>query len=319
MAGKAHPKDVEGKKMIQEIIQFRDANKLYDRFFFIENYDLHTARYLVWGSDVWLNTPYRPMEASGTSGMKACLNGVLHLSVLDGWWLEGYNGKNGWAIQPKEGLPPYNYYEANQLYSLIEGEIRDLFYHRDEEGLPREWIKRMKYAIYTACKHFSINRALLEYLQKFYVPSLNNLQILSKNEFFYLKELAKKARLLKESWGKVNFVRVYDNIVSEELFEETTIEFTTEVDLANIPPELITVELVCIRGFEEEVSASLDENRELEFTVFPFEFMGMEGSIAKYFLKYFIVGHGLRKIAIRLAPANELIRRSYPELIKWYR
>jgi starch phosphorylase len=319
MAGKAHPKDVEGKKMIQEIIQFRDANKLYDRFFFIENYDLHIARYLVWGSDVWLNTPYRPMEASGTSGMKACLNGVLHLSVLDGWWVEGYNGKNGWAIQPKEGLPPYNYYEANQLYSLIEGEIRDLFYHRDEEGLPREWIKRMKYAIYTACKHFSINRVLLEYLQKFYIPSLNNLQVLSKNEFFYLKELAKKARLLKENWAKVNFVRVYDNILSEELFEETTVEFTAEVDLANIPPELITVELVCIRGLEEEVSTSLDENRKLEFTVFPFEFLGMEGSIAKYFLKYFIVGHGLRKIAIRLVPANELIRRSYPELIKWYR
>jgi len=91
------------------------------------------------------------------------------------------------------------------------------------------------------------------------------------------------------------------------------------VDLANIPPELITVELVCIRGFEEEVSTSSDENRELEFTVFPFEFLGMEGSIAKYFFKYFIVGHGLRKIAIRLVPANELIRRSYPELIKWYR
>jgi starch phosphorylase len=319
MAGKAHPKDVEGKKMVQEFIQFRDANKLYDRFFFIENYDLHISRYLVWGSDVWLNTPYRPMEASGTSGMKACLNGVLHLSVLDGWWLEGYNGKNGWAIQPKEGLPPYNYYEANQLYSLIEGEIRDLFYHRDEEGLPREWIKGMKYAIYTACKHFSINRALLEYLQKFYVPSLSNLQILSKNEFFYLKELAKKVRLLKENWAKVNFVRVYDNILSEELFEETTVDFTAEVDLANIPPELITVELVCIRGFEEEVSTSSDENRELEFTVFPFELLGMEGSIAKYFLKYFIVGHGLRKIAIRLVPANELIRRSYPELIKWYR
>jgi Glucan phosphorylase len=317
MAGKAHPR-IMREKMIRDH-SFRDANRLYDRFFFIENYDLHIARYLVWGSDVWLNTPYRPMEASGTSGMKACLNGVLHLSVLDGWWVEGYNGKNGWAIQPKEGLPPYNYYEANQLYSLIEGEIRDLFYHRDEEGLPREWIKRMKYAIYTACKHFSINRALLEYLQKFYVPSLNNLQVLSKNEFFYLKELAKKARLLKENWAKVNFVRSYDNIVSEELFEETTVEFTAEVDLANIPPELITVELVCIKGLEEEVSASSDENRELDFTVFPFEFLGMEGSIAKYFLKYFIVGHGLRKIAIRLVPANELIRRSYPELIKWHR
>jgi starch phosphorylase len=177
----------------------------------------------------------------------------------------------------------------------------------------------MKYAIYTACKHFSINRVLLEYLQKFYVPSLSNLQVLSKNEFFYLKELAKKARLLKETWAKVNFVRVYDNILSEELFEETTVDFTAEVDLANIPPELITVELVCIRGFEEEVSTSLDENRELDFTVFPFEFLGMEGSMAKYFLKYFIVGHGLRKIAIRLVPANELIRRSYPELIKWYR
>ncbi len=310
-AGKSHPKDVEGKKMIQEIVQFIDSYRLYDRFFFLENYDLHLARYLVWGSDLWLNVPYRPMEASGTSGMKASLNGVLNLSVLDGWWVEGYNGQNGWAIYPKEGLPPYNYYEANQLYNLLEGEIRELFYERDEDGLPRNWIKRMKNAIYTACRYFSLNRVLAEYIRNFYAPILKNYEFLTREDAGMLKELAKQAQLLKELWPKISFVQVYDNLSSEEIYEDTEIEVVAKIDLGGIDPSLLTIELICLREFEGK-----DEMH--EFLTMPFEFMGLEGGIGKYTLKFNLLGHGLRKMAIRALPANNLIRKAYPELIKWY-
>lgn len=312
-AGKAHPKDLQGKKMIQELIDFRQKYQVEDRFVFLENYDLHTARYLLWGSDVWLNTPYRPMEASGTSGIKASLNGVLNLSVLDGWWVEGYDGTNGWAVYPKDGLPPYNYFEANQIYSLLEGEVKELFYQRDEEGIPREWVRRMKRALYIACKHFSINRVLLEYFQKFYLPIFKKEKSLSAENFSLVKKLENERRQISENWDKLKILNFNTNLVSEAIWEDTEINISVEVDLGNLTPELIKVELVCIReaGFEEE-------NISQEINFIPLEVEKIENTKAFYSLKYYLYGHGLRKLGVRIVPANEILRRAYPELIKWY-
>ncbi len=312
-AGKAHPKDIQGKKMIQELIEFRQKNQVEDKFIFIENYDIHTARYIIWGSDLWLNTPYRPMEASGTSGMKASLNGVLNLSVLDGWWAEGYDGTNGWAVYPKEGLPPYNYFEANQIYSLIEGEIRNLYYQRDEEGIPREWVKRMKRAFYIACKYFSINRVLLEYFEKFYLPIFKAEKALSKENFALIKELENKRKMLSNHWNQLKIIAFKTNLESEALWEDTEVEIFVEVELGNLSPELIKVELVCIRetSFEEEKLTQ-------EINFIPLELVKREGNRAFYTLKYHLYGHGLRKLGVRIIPEDEIIRRAYPELIKWY-
>ncbi len=311
-AGKAHPKDLEGKKMIQELLDFRIKYQLEDKFVFIENYDLHLARYIIWGSDVWLNNPYRPMEASGTSGMKAALNGVLNLSVLDGWWAEGYDGTNGWAIYPKEGLPPYNYFEANQIYTLLEGEVKNLYYQRDEEGIPREWVQRMKRALYVSCKNFSMNRVLLEYLQKFYQPALTQFKTLSSENFAQVKRLDAERRVLEENWDKIRILSFQTNLSGEATWEDTEIEIRVEVELPNLPREMITVELVCIKeiGLEEELSK--------EFTFVPLELEREEEGKALYTLKYHLYGHGLRKVGVRVVPSNEVIRRAYPELIKWY-
>ncbi|MFN4196469.1 MAG: alpha-glucan family phosphorylase [Caldimicrobium sp.] len=312
-AGKAHPKDLQGKKMIQELLEFREKNHLEDKIIFLENYDLHIARYIVWGSDVWLNTPYRPMEASGTSGMKACLNGVLNLSVLDGWWAEGYDGTNGWAIYPKEGLPPYNNYEANQIYSLLEGEIKDLFYQRDEEGIPREWVKKMKRAFYIACKNFSINRVLLDYFKKFYEPMFKTEKLLAADNYAYLKKLNEERKLLAQNWNKIKILKFATNIETEVIWEESELIVSVEVELGNIPPELIKVELICIK---EKSIDEIDGSKEIDFQ--PLELEKLEQSKAFYTLRSPLYGHGLRKLGVRVIPANPIIRKAYPEMIKWY-
>jgi starch phosphorylase len=149
-AGKAHPADTLGKSMIKEILDFAKDYQVEDRVVFLENYDINVARHLAWGADVWLNNPVRENEASGTSGMKAGINGVLNLSVLDGWWPEGYNGSNGWAITGAEYDHPFEMQEAaeaEQVYDLIEDEITELYYDRNEAGVPVRWVQRMKDSI----------------------------------------------------------------------------------------------------------------------------------------------------------------------------
>ena len=143
------------------------------RIAFVEDYDMHVARYLVQGVDLWLNTPRRPYEASGTSGQKAAMNGVPSLSVLDGWWAEGYDGKNGWAIPPLEdgGQDAQDAHDAEFLYRLLEEEVVPLFYSRDADGVPRGWVEVMKEAIRIAAPSFCARRMVKEYTTRFYVPA----------------------------------------------------------------------------------------------------------------------------------------------------
>jgi starch phosphorylase len=174
-AGKAHPADDPGKQLIQEIYNMARNNELGGRVAFIEDYDMHMARYMKQGVDVWLNTPRRPREASGTSGMKASLNGIPNLSVLDGWWVEGYNGANGWAIGHGEeavSVEEQDWRDANSLYELLEQEIVPLFYDRDRDGIPRGWIEVMREAIRSNAPRFSLRRMLKEYTDELYVPAL---------------------------------------------------------------------------------------------------------------------------------------------------
>jgi starch phosphorylase len=143
------------------------------RIAFVEDYDIHVARYLVQGVDVWLNTPRQSQEASGTSGQKAAMNGVLNLSVLDGWWVEGYNGANGWAIEPlaEGGDPACDAHDAQALYQLLEDEVTPLFYRRDADGVPRDWVRAMKASIRSITPNFCTRRMVKEYATRFYVPA----------------------------------------------------------------------------------------------------------------------------------------------------
>jgi starch phosphorylase len=174
-AGKAHPKDEPGKHFIQQVTLAARHAGLEGKIIFLEEYDMNVARYMVHGVDVWLNNPRRPYEASGTSGMKASLNGVPNLSVLDGWWAEGYDGKNGWAIGEGQeyGNPDeQDWHDVVSLYSLLENDVVPRYYERDERGVPTAWVQTMKEAIVSCAPRFSMHRQVKEYTELFYVPAM---------------------------------------------------------------------------------------------------------------------------------------------------
>jgi len=174
-AGKAHPADEPGKLLIQEVYRAVKKAENGGRLVFLEDYDMNLARYLTQGVDVWLNTPRRPNEASGTSGQKAAMNGVLNFSILDGWWREGYNGLNGWAIGDDREYDDPNQQDeadANSLYDILEHEIIPLYYReRSADGLPGDWIERMKESIRTLSPQFSVRRMVKEYTECMYFPA----------------------------------------------------------------------------------------------------------------------------------------------------
>ncbi len=177
-AGKAHPRDDAGKQFIQQIVRLANRTDLFGKVVFVENYDIDVARHLVAGADLWLNTPRRPMEACGTSGMKVAIHGGMHCSTMDGWWREAYDGKNGWRIG--EDQSPGNEGEqdaadAASLRSVLERDIIPLFYNRDKDGIPRQWLRRIRYAMATLIPLYNTDRMVSEYAKKYYKNSLTEL------------------------------------------------------------------------------------------------------------------------------------------------
>lgn len=175
-AGKAHPNDEPGKRLIQELYRVIKNASTAGRMVFIEDYDINVARHLVQGVDVWMNTPRRPYEASGTSGMKAALNGAINFSVLDGWWREAYNGKNGWAIgedKPYDDLEEQDRVDSESLFNVLEHEIVPLYYNAGDDGTPHEWLKWAKASIATVAPRFSTRRMLKQYVEEMYAPLVN--------------------------------------------------------------------------------------------------------------------------------------------------
>jgi starch phosphorylase len=170
--GKAHPADEDGKRMLQQVYQFSRDPRLEGRVAFLEDYELHLAHRMVQGVDLWLNLPRPPMEACGTSGMKAALNAVPMLSTLDGWWFEAYDGLNGWAIKPAPEGTDGDEWDAEQLYTLLEDEIVPLFYDRDARGVPVGWAAKMKHALKTVGERFTARRMVQQYVESFYAPAL---------------------------------------------------------------------------------------------------------------------------------------------------
>ena len=169
-AGKAHPQDKTAKQILQELMSINHQSNWQHRAVFIEDYDQEVARYLVHGVDVWMNVPRRPFEASGTSGMKAAMNGVLNFSVLDGWWIEGFNGENGFAVGDLSEVDEEtaDKQDAESLYSTLENQIIPAFYEKGETGMPTAWIRKMKNSIATLTPQFSSDRMVTEYVERIY-------------------------------------------------------------------------------------------------------------------------------------------------------
>jgi starch phosphorylase len=244
-AGKAHPRDHGGKELIAEILHMARRPEFRRRVVFIEDYDMNVARYLVQGIDVWLNNPRRPLEASGTSGMKVCCNGGLNLSILDGWWVEGYAQDNGWAIGAGEEYTDLHYQdevESRAIYDLLEQEIVPLFYNRSSDGVPRGWLKMMKRSISTVCPVFNTNRMVQEYMEKCYGTANDRYRLLTADGYRRASELAQWRKNMVRGWQQVR-VESVQATGKDPMQVGSDLKVAARVNLGALSPEDVEVQL----------------------------------------------------------------------------
>lgn len=245
-AGKAHPHDNGGKELIKNIAEICRREEFRDHIVFLEDYDINVARYMVQGVDVWLNNPRRPLEASGTSGMKVPPNGGLNFSILDGWWDEAYDGQNGWAIGNREEYTDLEYQdevESNALYNVLENEIIPLYYERGRDDIPRQWVTDMKWSMQTVCPQFSTNRMVADYFNKFYTNASRRYINMTNDDFKKSKELKSWKDNISSKWSKVSFENTMSEMPSRNLQVGSKFEVKTIVNLGNIAPDSVRVEL----------------------------------------------------------------------------
>ncbi len=244
-AGKAHPHDTMGKEIIKQIINLVRDERFRGRIVFIEDYEINVARYLIQGVDVWLNTPIRPKEASGTSGMKVVPNGGLNVSVLDGWWPEAYNGKNGWAIGKGEEYEDLNYQdevESQSLYNILEKEIIPMFYERGADWLPRAWISRIKESMKTILPQFNTNRMVRDYTEKFYLEGHRRHVKFGEQDFREIRNLSRWKETIGKQWKNVRVTGLFSED-AKEVTVGSQLRVRAAVDLGDLAPESVKVEL----------------------------------------------------------------------------
>ncbi len=253
-AGKAHPSDQPGQHLIQVIHEFSRKPEFEGKILLLEGYDIALARKLVTGVDVWLNTPEYPKEASGTSGQKAGINGALNLSVLDGWWAEGYDGENGWAIAPHSselGAEYRNREEATELYELLEDQVVPLYYSRDGHGYSARWVRRSKASVKSLLPRFNSQRMVLDYLRSYYGPASRHHRRLAKEGGQPAGELARWKQKVATAWPGVAMERIDDT--PEEIASGEPLPITVAVDLNGLSPEDVRVEcLVGVTGDRDQ-------------------------------------------------------------------
>ncbi len=244
-AGKAHPRDNEGKELIKKIFQFASKPEVRDRFVFLEDYDMHLARHLLQGADVWLNTPRRPFEACGTSGMKAAVNGVLNVSILDGWWCEGYSEERGWRIGNGEEHNDHNYQDAVEsqaLYNVLENEVIPCFYDRKNGDLPKCWVKKMKASMKMAMESFCSLRMVTDYENRYYLPAARQGDLLLAENADKAKKLTEQVKRLRSLWKNIQ-INPPVRQSAEPYRVGDSFQVTAEVNLAELAPDEVEVEL----------------------------------------------------------------------------
>jgi starch phosphorylase len=313
IAGKAHPHDHPGKEIIRQIAQIAKSDDFQRRVVFIEDYDIDVARHLIQGCDVWLNTPLRPLEASGTSGMKASINGSLNVSILDGWWCEGYTGDNGWAIGNGEEHADRDYQdqtESTMLYDLLEKEVIPLFYRREPDGIPREWIARMKASIRSICPRFNTNRMLEDYAERFYLPAAIHASMLSKENYRAARALASWRDFVREHWHEVS-VLAMEADSQKELEIGTSLDLRVRVLLGLFPPEEVSVEVLY---------GPMDSQGEIiAGEALPLHFIQTEGAVALFRGSIPCKSAGQHGFVVRVLPfRSELSSKFETGKVTWW-
>ena len=311
-SGKAHPADGAGQGLIKKIFEISQRPEFLGKIIFLEDYDMQLARRLVSGVDIWMNTPTRPLEASGTSGEKAEMNGVVNLSVLDGWWVEGYRKGAGWALPQKRTYQNQGYQDqldAATIYSLLENEIIPLYYNKDKKkGYSAGWIKVVKNSIATIAPHYTMKRQLDDYYNKFYIKEAKRFKALSANNNQLAKEIASWKETVAERWDAIKVVDKDDTAFS---VSETGLEFALRytIDEQGLN-DAIGLELVTINNEpEEEISIH---------TVRPFKLIKQEGNLYTFECKFIPDHAGPYKCCVRMFPKNDkLPHRQDFAYVKW--
>jgi glycogen phosphorylase len=298
-SGKAHPRDDAGKDLIRQIVHFAAQEGLQHRIVFLEDYDLGKTRELVRGVDVWLNTPRRPMEASGTSGMKVVPNGGLNLSVLDGWWVEGYRSEVGWAIGSGEEYADLEYQdrvESQALYSLLEQEVIPLFFERSADGLPRGWIHMMKASMRHLGPAFSAARMVSEYAERFYIPAADHHRAMVADGYTRARSLAAWKTRVRGAWSEVSVVSV-ENGGAGEVAVGSLLSVEARVRLGSLGAGDVKV---------EAYSGVLTAEGQLgSGQATPLAWVAQEGDMHVYRGAVVCDTSGARGYAVRVLPAQE--------------
>ena len=310
-SGKAHPADGAGQGLIKKIFEISQRPEFLGKIIFLEDYDMQLARRLVSGVDIWMNTPTRPLEASGTSGEKAEMNGVVNLSVLDGWWVEGYRQGAGWALKQERTYQNQGYQDqldAATIYSLLENEILPLYYNRNEQGFSEGWIKTIKNSIATIAPHYTMKRQLDDYYDKFYTKEAANFKKLSADNNRLAKELAAWKEAVAQRWDSIRVVSKDDSVLyGAETGKKYTLRYVIDEQGLN---DAIGLELVSIKT---------DKNGEEHiFSKREFEVVGHEGNNYTFEATFEPDVAGSFKSCVRMYPKNEnLVYREDFCYVKW--
>ncbi len=304
IAGKAHPKDEEGKRLIQEIVQLAKEEQFRRKVVFIENYDMNVAHYLVQGCDIWLNNPRRPLEASGTSGMKVVANGGLNFSVLDGWWDEGFDPEVGWKIGNGEEYSDPDYQdevESRQLYTTLESQIIQLFYSRGEDGLPREWIYRVKNSIKKLAPYFNTHRMVQEYFENYYKSSIEKRNLLLENNCSEIKELTTWKQEVISHWSSIKVVEIETNGNSKTIYVGENLPIKAIVDLGDLTPKDVEVQIY-YGPFEKQ-----DDPEQFNYVVMNADPKKNKNGFYRYSGEILCKRSGQQCYTIRILPKNNLL------------
>ena len=310
-SGKAHPADGAGQGLIKKIFEISQRPEFLGKIIFLEDYDMQLARRLVSGVDIWMNTPTRPLEASGTSGEKAEMNGVVNLSVLDGWWVEGYREGAGWALKQERTYQNQGYQDqldAATIYSLLENEILPLYYNRNEQGFSEGWIKTIKNSIATIAPHYTMKRQLDDYYDKFYSKEAANFKKLAADNNRLAKELAAWKETVAERWDAIRVVSKDDSALSAaETGKEYTLRYVIDEQGLN---DAVGLELVSIKT---------DKNGEEHiFSKREFKMVGRDGNNYTFEATFEPDVAGAFKSCVRMYPKNEnLVHREDFCYVKW--
>ena len=312
-AGKAHPADKMGQDLIKQIIEISKQDRFLGRIIFVPGYDITVAKRLVQGVDVWLNTPTRPLEASGTSGEKAAMKGVMHFSVLDGWWVEGYKQGAGWAL-PLESVYEDNNYQneldSATIYTTIENEIAPAYYDKNSDGVSPEWVGYIKNTIAMVAKDFTTNRMLTDYCNQYYIPQNERYHKLAADEAKLAHEIAAWKNLVSQEWNNIRVVANSELDPTYILSEADKMKVSVSLDLGRLKPEDVGVEVLFVTT-DKKGQSHIQEVRTLDFVSF-------ENGVSTFESAIVPERTGMYQVVKRVYPKNALLphRQDFP-IVKW--